>query len=173
MPNTLYRSVAILCALALWSIPASAQQAAAPKPPAYTAGHLAAARELIQMTGGLTAVDEMLPAFGDQIKKASVARPELSKDLDDVLAKLKPELDMQKQQAVNLVATTYAKFLTEQEIRDTIAFFKTPSGAKYIGIQSQLVDEAVDDVTAWSQQAGEYVMVRVRAEMGKRGFQLQ
>lgn len=168
MTTILNRSAAILCALALWAGPAFAQN-----PPAYTAGHLAAARELIQLTGGLAAVDEMLPAFGEQIKKSSVARPELTKDLDDVLAKLKPELDMQKQQALNLVAATYAKFLTEQEIRDTIAFFKTPSGAKYIGIQSQLVDEAVDDVTAWSQQAGEYVMVRVRAEMGKRGFQLQ
>lgn len=168
MTTILQRLPAILCALALWAGPAFAQSS-----PTYTAGHLAAARELIQLTGGLAAVDEMLPAFGEQIKKSSVARPELTKDLDDVLAKLKPELDMQKQQALNLVATTYAKFLTEQEIRDTIAFFKTPSGAKYIGIQSQLVDEAVDDVTAWSQQAGEYVMVRVRAEMGKRGFQMQ
>ncbi len=173
MPNTPHRSAAILCALALWAVPAFAQQAPAPKLPTYTAGHLAAARELIQLTGGLTAVEEMIPAFGEQIKKSSVARPELTKDLDDVIAKLKPELDMQKQQALNLVATTYAKFLTEQEIRDTIAFFKTPSGAKYIGVQSQLVDEAVDDVTAWSQQAGEYVMVRVRAEMGKRGLQMQ
>lgn len=173
MPTILHRSAAVLFALTVWAMPASAQQAAAPKLPAYTAGHLAAARELIQLTGGLAAVDEMLPAFGEQIKKSSLARPELAKDLDDVIAKLKPELDMQKQQALNLVATTYAKFLTEQEIRDTIAFFRTPSGAKYIGVQSQLVDEAVDDVTAWSQQAGEYVMVRVRAEMGKRGFQMQ
>jgi hypothetical protein len=138
-----------------------------------TASHLAAARDLIQVTGALVSVDELLPNFAEQIRKSNVSRPELTKDLEEVLTALGPELQLQRQQAANMVARTYAKFLTEPEIRETVAFFRTPVGAKYIRVQPQLVDQAVDEVTRWAEQASEYVVVRTRAEMAKRGHQLQ
>jgi hypothetical protein len=52
-------------------------------------------------------------------------------------------------------------------------FFKSPLGSKFNKVQQDLLDDVVNDVQVWTQQASEYLLVRVRAEMGKRGHQLQ
>jgi hypothetical protein len=165
MPCALLRAPAALVALVLLSTPVMAQEP--------SASHLAAARELIETTGVLTPVNDLIPTFTDQIRKQNVTRPELSKDLEDVLKAVQPEMQLQRQQITNVVSRTYAKWLTEAELKELTAFFKTPVGTKYNKVQPELVDDVVNDVQVWTQQASEYLMVRVRAEMGKRGFQLQ
>jgi hypothetical protein len=161
----LRRAPAAMLALVLLSAPVLAQEP--------SASHLAAARELMDTTGVLAPVGELIPSFTDQIRKQNVTRPELSKDLEDVLKTVQPEMQLQRQQITNIVARTYAKWLTEAELKDVTAFFKSPTGVKYNKVQPELVDDVVNDVNVWTQQASEYLMVRVRAEMGKRGHQLQ
>jgi hypothetical protein len=145
----------------------------APAQPEPTAGHLALAREVITLTGGLSTVDALIPAFSEEIKRQAVTRPELTKDLNEVLTSLEPEMELQRQRGLNTVSRTYTKWLSEPEMREVIAFFKTPAGAKYIKVQPDLVDDVVNELQLWSQEASEYAMVRVRAEMGKRGHQMQ
>lgn len=147
---------------------AAAQTAPEPSP-----SHLAAAREVIQLTGAMISIDEILPALTEDLKKQAVTRPEMVKDLDEVIKLLQPELGLQRQQAINVAARTYAKWLGEAEMRDVIAFYKTPAGAKWAQIQPALVEDVVAALTGWSQEAAEYVMIRTRAEMAKRGHQMQ
>lgn len=165
MVRAISRASAALVAFALLGSAALAQE---PAP-----SQLAAARELMDATGVLNPVNELIPSFTDQIRKQNVARPELSKDLDAVLKALEPEMGLQRQQITNVVSRTYAKWLTEAELRELVTFFKSPLGAKYNRVQADLVDDVVNDVQVWTQQASEYLIVRVRAEMAKRGHQLQ
>ena len=165
MVRVLSCAVAALLATTLSLATAQAQEP--------SASHLAAARELVDLTGVLSPVNDLVPAFVDQIRKQNVTRPELSKDLEDVLKALQPEMQLQRQQVTNIVSRTYAKWLTEPELKEVNTFFKTPAGAKYAKVQPDLVDDVVNDVQVWTQQASEYLMVRVRAEMAKRGHQLQ
>lgn len=153
--------------------PTSPTVPAAPAQPEPTPSHLALAREVITLTGGLSTVDALIPAFSEEIKRQAVTRPELTKDLTEVLTSLEPEMELQRQRGIATVSRTYAKWLTEPEMREVIAFFKTPAGAKYIKVQPDLVDDVVNELQLWSQEASEYAMVRVRAEMGKRGHQMQ
>ena len=152
-------------ALAALAVPASAQEPAA--------SHLAAARELVLIGGASGSIDTIMPAIMGQIRQQSITRPEMTKDLEDVFKMLQPEMEQQRQIAVTIAARAYAKWMTEPEIKDTLVFFRTPSGAKYIKVLADLTDEIVNGVTEWSQSAGEYVMTRVRSEMGKRGHQMQ
>ncbi len=156
---------AALLALALTAIPVRAQEP--------SASHLAAAREQIETTGVLTPVNDLIPGFSEQILRQSVTRPELTKDLEQVLKSVQPEMQLQRQQITNIVARTYAKWLTEPELKEVTAFLRSPIGSKYNKVQQDLLDDVVNDVQVWTQQASEYLMVRVRAEMGKRGHQLQ
>ena len=158
------------CAVALAATLVAGAPAIAQEP---SVSHLTAARELIQFTGVLLSVDELLPSFTEEIRRQSVTRPELTKDLNEVLRGLEPELALQRQQIVNQAAQSYAKFLTESVIRDAITFFKSPSGAKYAKIQPDVTDDMLNKVQAWSQEASEYFMVRTRAELAKRGQVLQ
>jgi hypothetical protein len=165
MVRAFYSASAALLSLILVAAPARAQEP--------SASHLAAARELMDTTGVLNPVNELIPTFTDQIRKQSLTRPELSKDLDEVLKTVGPEMQLQRQQVTNIVARTYARWLTEAELKEITTFFKSPAGAKFNKVQPDLVDNVVNDVQVWTQQASEYLMVRVRAEMGKRGHQMQ
>lgn len=165
MPIRWSRLAPLALCLALGAGPSVAQE---PSP-----SHLAAARELIQATGSLSGIDEILPSLADAVRKQAATRPEMTKDLDEVLKSLAPELELQRQQAVNLATRVYAKWLTEPEIRETVTFFKTPVGAKFARVQPDLSDAVTNDIQAWTQQASEYVMVRTRVEMRKRGHEMQ
>ena len=153
--------------------PAAPAPAAQPSPSQPGPSHLAVAREVMLSSGIARSFDSMLPVFAEQIKQAAVTRPELSKDLDAVLEGLQPEMEMQKQEMINVAARIYATRLSEAELKDIAAFFRTSSGRRYVETQPQVLDDMVQQMQAWTQQVSQYVMVRVRAEMGKRGHNLQ
>jgi hypothetical protein len=101
-----------------------------------------------------------------------VTRPELGKDLDQVLDGLKPELEAQKQTMVDAAARLYARAFTEAELKDLVAYYKTPTGQKYLQLAPRLLDELSVDTQRWTERVSEFVMTRVRAEMAKRGHQI-
>jgi hypothetical protein len=82
-------------------------------------------------------------------------------------------MDLQKQRVIGAIAAIYARAMTEAELKETIAFFRSPAGKKYVETQPAVLDDLVRAMQAWSQDLAEYVMIRVRAEMQKKGHQLQ
>ena len=179
MTRRLAAALAFLAVALPSAAPAQAQKPAAPaaKPaaaqPAPNANHLALAREVMLSAGLARSFDSIIPAFADQIRQQAVTRPELAKDLDEVLAALQPEMELQKQRMVDTAAKIYADKLTEAELKDIAAFFCSPAGKRYVESQPAVLDEMVQAMQNWTQEVSEYVMVRVRAELGKRGHQLQ
>lgn len=146
------------------------QQQRAPEP---SASHLAAARDLLVATGAAGSIDRIFPVFMNDIRRMSVTRPELAKDLEEVIKLLEPELERQKQQGYAIAARAYAAQLSESDLKEATVFFQSPVGKKYVEALPTITENLVNDITAWSQLAAEYTMTRVRAEMSKRGHQLQ
>jgi hypothetical protein len=181
------RLAAATLALCLAAGAAGAQQRAQPPAPAatpapapapapqpqFTPAHLGFARDVAIASGITRSFDAILPQFADQIRQQMVTRPELTKDLNEVLKNLEPEMELQKQQMVNTTARVFAARMTEAELKDVAEFFKSPSGLKYVQAQPLVLDELVKEMQTWTQNVAEYIMVRVRAEMGKRGHHLQ
>lgn len=146
----------------------------APAPePEITPSHLALAREVMLSSGIARSFDSIIPTMAEQIRKNAVTRPDLAKDLDEVLKSLDPEMALQKQRLVDIAARIYARRLTEAELKDIVTFFRSPAGKRYVETQPQILDDMVGAMQDWTQEVSEYVMVRTRAEMGKRGHQLQ
>jgi hypothetical protein len=142
------------------------QQPQAPQP---SPSHLAVAREVVVLSGMTRTFDVIPPEMNEQIKKNAVTRPDLTKDLDQVIESLKPEMELQKQKMVNVAARVYASRMSEVDLKEVAAFFKSPVGKKYVELQPQILDSMVVEIQDWTKQLAEYVMVRVRAEMSKRG----
>lgn len=151
--------------------PAPAAPAAAPAGP--SASHLALAREVVLSSGIARSFDSVIPAFAEQIRQQTVTRPELQKDLNEVLTSLEPEMELQKQRMVTTTARIYAEKMSEPELKEIAAFFRSPAGKRYVETQPVVLDQMVQAMQNWTQEVSEYVMVRVRAEMGKRGHQMQ
>lgn len=159
------RFAALAAAAFLFAGPAFAQEPAA--------SHLQAARDAATGSGIVRTFDAILPQFSEQIRQQAVTRPELAKDLNEVLKALEPELELQKQQMINRVARIFAAQLSEAELKQITAFFDSPAGKRYVETQPLVLDELVKQTQDWTQEVAEYLMVRTRAEMAKRGHSMQ
>jgi hypothetical protein len=138
-----------------------------------SASQLALAREVAIGSGMTRSFDAIAEPMLDQLQQMDVTRPEIKKDLADVVAILRPEIEQQKQQMVNTASRIFATQMTEAELRDIATFFKSPSGLKYVQTQPVILDEMVREIATWTQNLSEYILIRARAEMSKRGHELQ
>ena len=101
-----------------------AAQAQQPSPNA-----LAAAKELITVKGAAAIFDPVVPGVVEQAKRVLLqANPTLGKDLNEVALKLRTEYATRSAEILDDVAKLYAARFTEQELKDTLAFYKSPLG---------------------------------------------
>lgn len=138
-----------------------------------SASHLAVAREVAVSSGMTRSFDAMTEPLLAQLQQMNVARPEIKKDLDEVVVVLRPEVEQWKQKMVDSAARAFATRLSESELKEIAAFYKSPAGVKYVQTQPGILDDIVRELATWTQNVSEYIMTRARAEMGKRGHQLQ
>jgi hypothetical protein len=137
-----------------------------------SASHLSLAREVAIGSGMTRSFDAMTEPLLAQLQQMNVTRPEIKQDLDQVVTMLRPEVEQHKQKMVDNAARAFAASMTEAELKEVAAFYKTPAGIKYVQVQPMLLDSIVKDLATWTQNVSEYIMIRARAEMGKRGHNL-
>ncbi|MGA0530733.1 DUF2059 domain-containing protein [Hansschlegelia sp. KR7-227] len=138
--------------------------------PAPDAQQLAAAREVFKVSGAEQSLDNIVPIFMDEAKRTlSRTRPELSKDLDAVMATLTPEFEKRREALMNDIATVYAQRFTAKELEEITAFYKTPTGAKLVDQLPGILQASYDRTQVWSRQMSQDIITRVRQELKKRG----
>jgi hypothetical protein len=152
------------------------QPAAQPAQPAAaqpSPSHLAAATEVVINSGVASSFEGLTDPLLDDLRKMQVARADIRKDLNEVADMLKPELELQKRRMMNTTARVYASHFTEAELKELAVFFKSPIGKRYVETQLKATEELVQEITKWNKEVAEYVFVRAKAEMTKRGHPLQ
>jgi uncharacterized protein len=146
-------------------------QAAAPAPPAISESHLAAAREVVVGSGLSRSLDAIVPQIAEQIRAGvSRQRPEIIKDMEESFRIVIPELSRGNDQIVTVAARLFAQRLTEPELKEAAAFFKSAAGAKYVQVQPVLLSELFSEMQVYSQTLGNLMMDRMREEMKKRNI---
>jgi hypothetical protein len=138
-----------------------------------TAAHLSIAHELMQQIGAERMFDALVPNMGSQIANTILrTRPELTTDLKDVIAKISPDFDKQKQGLIDSAVLIFARAMTEQELRETVTYMKTPAGQKFLDTQSQTITTVASLLDQWNRQLSVEMFDRVRAEMKLKGHEL-
>ena len=159
------RVATVAVVLALASPAAYAQQ------PSATA--IASAKEIVAITGATALFNPLISGVVEQAKLLFLQQnPALSKDLNEISAKLRSDLSPRFQELVNEVAKNYATSFTEQELKDILAFYKTPAGAKLISDQSKVVDASLKFAQTWANTLSEQVIAKMRDELKKKGHAL-
>jgi len=163
--------LALVAALALgWVVMAGVPRVQAQAP---SAGALAAAKELVSLKGGTAMFDPLIPGVIESAKNQLVpTNPQLTKPLNDVAAQLHKEYVSKRAELLDLVATIYAKHFTEAELKDIVAFYKTPSGKKMVAEEPKAIQESLDAAQQWANQFSDEVLQRFRTEMQKKGYKL-
>jgi len=172
----LFHRFAVLLALGLAAISSAvAQQPAAPPaaPAAPTPQQISLGRDVVLYSGIARSFETVVPQFMEQIgANLTRTRPELTQDLKVVLAGLAPEFNKRVDEMIDSAARLYATRLTEQQLKDAAAFFKSPSGVAYVQAQPALMGDLFPAMQSWQKQLSEDMVTRIRAEMKKKGHEL-
>ena len=166
--------VAVVAALA-WGFagaiaPASAQQPAGP-PPSANAVNLA--KELIALKGGTQVFERIVPGVIESVKNQLLpTNPNVGKELTEVANLLHKEMEPKRAEIVNEVAVIYAQRFTEAELKDVLAFYKTPLGRKVINEEPNALDASMKRAQAWADDLYQKTLSRFRVEMKKKGYDL-
>ena len=159
------RAAAFVFSIAMFTGLASAEE---PAPSA-----LALAKELIVLKGSTQLWDAVVPGVIEQAKGVFMqTNPALGRELNDVAAQLRAEYAPRASQLVDQVAQLYAKTFTEQELKDALAFYKSPLGRKIVSEEPKVLDDGFRRIQEWTNKFSEEVMGRMRAEMKKKGYDL-
>ena len=158
---------AVMLALALTSVAAAAHA----QQPSATA--IATAKELITVKGATALYEPLVPGVIEQAKGIFLqTNPMLAKPLNEVAAKLKADYAARGAEVLNDMAKLYAAHFTEQELKDALAFYKSPLGRKMIAEEPKVLDQSMKNAQAWADKLSQEIIAKMRAEMKKRGHDI-
>jgi hypothetical protein len=156
------RAAVIALAVGMLAPPALAQQPSAPA--------LALARELIELKGYSHRWDSIVSSAIEQMRMTFPRTdPSLAKDLNEVAAQLRTEYAPRSEELNREIAQLYARSFTEQELRELVAFYRTPVARKALEWEPRIYDETVILSRDWFSSFSKEVLTRMRAELKKRG----
>jgi len=155
----------LAAAIAVLTLPAYAQQ---PSPNA-----IALAKEIITLKGSAGGYNGVVPSVIERAKQVFLQTNfSLSRDLNEVAAKLRTDYASRTGDPLNDAAKLYASRFTEQELREVAAFYKSPVGKKVITEEAPLFERSMSELDNWASKFSEEVIAKMRAEMKKRGHDL-
>jgi uncharacterized protein len=138
-----------------------------------SAAAMASAKELVAVKGVQTLFEPIVAGVVERAKRLfEQTNPMLGKELNEVAAKLRSEFAPRSAEVLNETARLYAVRFTEQELKDALAFYKSPLGRKLLAEEPRIADESMKAATSWADKLSEEVMNKMRAEMKKRGHEI-
>ncbi len=131
------------------------------------------AKEIVKVTGATALFTPLIPGVIEQAKNLFLQQnPALAKDLNEIAIQLRTELAPRMEELNAEVAKLYATHFTEAELKDLLAFYKTPVGMKLITEQPKVGEEGLKFAQTWANQLSDQVIGKMREELKKRGHAL-
>jgi hypothetical protein len=157
-----------LCAFLLSAAPKPALAQQAP-----TAAQLALANEILEVKDSMRLFEAIVPGVIEKSKSGLLQmNPNLFKDLNDVGNALRQEYAPRLATLRTELARIYASRFSEQEMKDTLVFYKSPLGKKLLTEEPTFVDRSMAAAQDWAIKLNDEVLMRFRAEMKKKGHNL-
>jgi hypothetical protein len=162
---------ALAAALSAGGANAQARPPAAPAAP--SAASLAAAKEIIDIKGAFRIFEPIVLGVIEQHKNIMMqSNPMLSRDLTEVSNRLRIEFAPRRAELESEMTRIYAQAFTEQELKELVAFYKSPLGKKLNDQEPKVLDNSMARASEWADKLAGEVVVRMRAEMRKKGHNL-
>jgi hypothetical protein len=138
---------------------------------AQSAGAMAAARELAELKGSIKLFDPIVVGVIENHRQVLMAgNPGMARDIDAAALTLRNEMQPKRNELQQELIRLYTQFFTEQELKDAVAFYKTPLGKKLLLEEPKVAESSMKVADEWSQKFAEEAMVKMRAELRKKGL---
>jgi hypothetical protein len=139
--------------------------------PQPSAAAVALAAQIIELKGGTTAFDPAIDGvFAHHKGILMQINPNAGKALDEIERSLRADAPAQLKELHTEIARGYASKFTEQDLKDLLAFYKTPLGKKVIELEPQAGEEVAKRVQIWIDKYADNISIKMRAELKKKGF---
>ncbi len=123
---------------------------------------LAAAHELMTVMKPAEQFKAILPVIIQNMKQAIVqGRPEVEKQYDAMMPAFNESAQKRVKELTETLAAIYASNFTADELRDLTAFYRTPTGQKFLARQPAIAQQSL----AAGQALGRAVMSDVQQQM--------
>ncbi|MEJ2432209.1 MAG: DUF2059 domain-containing protein [Pseudolabrys sp.] len=138
-----------------------------------SAASLLVAKQLIKVTHATSVFNPLIAGVVEQAKLLFLQQnPGLAKDLNEVAAKIRTELQPRFHEISDEVALLYAKNFTQDQLKAILAFYKSPAGQKLLQKQPDVIDSSMKFAQNWANKLSDEVVAKMRADMKKRGHDL-
>jgi uncharacterized protein len=156
-----------LC-LALLLFAANPAPAQSPPPDA-----LAAARELLVTMRMADQFKAILPTIMQSMKPVIVqGRPEIERDFDAIVPTLLEGMNARLNELSDLTAAVYANNFSADELRDITAFYRTPTGEKFLQKLPAVTQQSMALGQRFGQAVAADLQSRIVEELRKRGHKI-
>jgi len=135
-----------------------------------SAAALLVAKQLITVTRTTTVFNPLIAGVVEQAKLFLLQQdPGLAKDLNPIAEKIRSELQPRFTEITEEVALLYAQNFTEQELKDILVFYKSPTGQKLLDKQPNVIDSSMQFAQTWANKLSDEVISKMREELKKKG----
>jgi hypothetical protein len=142
--------------------------------PAYaqqpSAAAMATAKEFVNLSGATLIFSPLVSGVIEQSKMLFLQQdPGLAKDLNEISAKLRTELNPRLEELNVEMARLYATKFNETELKEIMTFYNSPTGKKLLADQPQVAEQSLKFAQDWSIKLSDEVVAKMRDELKKRG----
>jgi hypothetical protein len=163
-----YRAARLVALAGALVLPGSATFAQQP-----SAAALATAKEFVTISGATLMFNPLVAGVVEQAKLLYLQQnPGLSKDLNEIVAKMRTDLNPRLDELTVEMARLYATRFTEAELKDLLAFYTSPTGKKLLVEQPQVAELSLKFAQDWANKLSDEVVGKMRDELKKRGHAL-
>lgn len=137
------------------------------------AAALAAAKEFLEVSGASRQIETVVPVMLAQMLDVFVKmKPTARKEIEEAFAAAGKTMLARKGELIAEIAPVYARKMTAGELREMIAFFKSPTGVRFVSLQPAFLQESMAIGARWGQRIGQELEAEVRRDLKKRGIDL-
>ncbi len=138
-----------------------------------TPAALLTAGEIVKKTGATELFGPLIAGVVEQAKLLFLQQnPGLSKDLNEISAKMRADLSPRMSELTGEVVQLYAAQFTEQELKDLLVFYNSPVGKKLLTEQPKIINASLKFAQDWANKLSDEVTAKMRTELIKKGHAL-
>ena len=158
--------LAVVAAALAFAAPAAHAQKASP-------AALLTANEIVATTGSMALFAPLVAGVIEQAKVLYLQQdPGMGKDLNDIAAQMRKDMEPRLSEINAHIASLYVDNFNEQELKDLLAFYKSPVGKKLLAKQPVIADGSLKFAQDWANKLSDEAVAKMRDELKKKGHAL-
>jgi uncharacterized protein len=134
---------------------------------------MAAAHELIVTMRAVDFFKTIMPTLMQGLKPAIVQnRPEVERDYDAIVPLMLESMNARVNEVIEQIAAVYARNFTADELREAVAFYRGPTGQKFVQKLPTITQESMAVGQRFGQSIASELRGRMIEELRKRGHNI-